>query len=170
MPSPGLGTFNPTHSFHPLLRAAHSIESEEDFFFFFFSREANPGNKLSQQELENCLGQPNSGTLSASSPNKKASRASPPMLYNTGWPQAHNQGACNTAVWFMLKNSFLFGYDALFLCFPLLPSMSDPKALPCPSDGSLAPGSQGRREWASWRGMALGLAEAGRHLGGCQRG
>ena len=34
MPSPSLRTFNPTHFFHPLLRATHSIESKEDFFFF----------------------------------------------------------------------------------------------------------------------------------------
>lgn len=83
MPSPSLGTFNPTHLFHPLLGATHSTDSEEDFF----SREANPGNKLSRQALEKCLGQPNSGILSVSSPNKKVTGASPPMLYNTGWPQ-----------------------------------------------------------------------------------
>lgn len=54
--------------------------------------EGNPGNKVSQQELENCLGQPNSGILRVSSPNKNASGARSPVLYNTGWPRTHNQG------------------------------------------------------------------------------
>lgn len=73
-------------------------------------------NKLPQQELKNCLGQPNSGILGVSSTNKKASRASPPMLY---WLVSNPQPrryilVCNTAVWLVLKDLFLFGCDALF--------------------------------------------------------
>lgn len=47
MPSPSLGTFNPTHFFHPLLGATHSIESEEDFFLGRRTLGTNcPGKRL----------------------------------------------------------------------------------------------------------------------------
>lgn len=99
---------------HPLLPPTARSHTQHRIRGRLFPREANSGNKLSRQALENCLGQPSFGILSVSSPNKKASRASPPMLYITGWPQtaAPKSGSA--------KELGLGTMYSSSVCFPLL--------------------------------------------------
>lgn len=111
MPGLSLGTFSPTHFFHPLLRATHSIEPQEG--------EAIPGNKLSQQGLENCPGQTNYGILSVSLPNKKAFRLARRWCTVLTSLKPTIKGIDNHIQHYGLggaRSSFLLGYDVLFLC------------------------------------------------------
>lgn len=143
MPSPSLGTFNPTHFFHPLLGATHSIESEEDFFLGRRTLGTNcPGKRLRivlvNQALEFSVFPPLTRKLPG-----LAHRC---YIFLAGLKLQHRSlvGAKElVSIWVrctlpLSVSLYSFG------------SMSDPKALPCQSDGSLVPGSQGRGGASLW--------------------
>lgn len=117
MPSLSLGTFSPTHFFHPLLRATHSIESQESYLLGRPSLGTNCPSKCLRIVFIN---QTLEFSPLASLPHKKASRAAPQRLYSADWPQTHNQGA-DRQLHTTLQSGwcwvgFLYGWDVLLLC------------------------------------------------------
>lgn len=168
MPSQSLGTFNPTHFFHPLLREPHTaLNPRKTFFLGKRTLGTNCPSKILRIVLVN---QALEFSVFPPLARKLPGLAHQCYTLLTGLePTTKKIDACMQPCSWVGAEELVFK-NSFFVCFPLLPSMRDPKALPSSSDGSLVPGSQGRREWASLWGMALGLAEAGRHLGGCQRG
>lgn len=143
MPSPSLGTFNPTHFFHPLLGATHSIKSEEDFFLGRQTLGTNcPGKRLRivlvNQALEFSVFPPLTRKLPG-----LAHRC---YIFLAGLKLQHRSlvGAKKlVSIWVRCTLPL-----SVSLCS--FGSINDPKALPCQSDGSLVPGSQGRGGASLW--------------------
>lgn len=138
-----------SHSLLPPTAQSHTQHHQIQGRLFFFPREANPGNKVSQQELENCLVQPNSGILGVSSPNKKFYTILAGLEPTIKEKHIRTQHCSQVGAEVTQKPSP--DHQMMVLWFQVV---------------------RGRREGASLWGpaLALGLAEAERHLGGRQRG